>query len=134
MLELGVAVGVELQETQVMTFNCIASYKNGRVPSFVATFQTKMQWDIWISNFKKILSVWDVTLLPRLESVHHQWTPITRQYAKPSSRKSKQCNVKGSYSIRSLTDQINECIIHLYITYTLHYIYMIGGTLKTKIH
>lgn len=51
--DIGKAVGIELQESQVMAVHRIPSFKKGRTPSLVAQFQTKAQRDTWITNFKK---------------------------------------------------------------------------------
>ncbi|KAG8264933.1 hypothetical protein J6590_106545, partial [Homalodisca vitripennis] len=51
--DIGTAIGVELHDTQVMAAHRVPSYKQGRAPPMVVQFQTKMQRDVWIANYKK---------------------------------------------------------------------------------
>lgn len=51
--DVGTAIGVELDESQVMAAHRIPSFKKNRTPSLIVQFHTKMQRDAWITNFRK---------------------------------------------------------------------------------
>ncbi|KAG8325493.1 hypothetical protein J6590_066481 [Homalodisca vitripennis] len=54
--DIGTAIGVKLHDTQVMTAHRVPSYKQGRAPPMVIQFQTKMQRDVWITNYRRTRS------------------------------------------------------------------------------
>lgn len=51
--DVGSAVGVELQESQVSAVHRIPTFKKERPPSIVVQFQTKIQRDAWITCFRR---------------------------------------------------------------------------------
>ncbi|XP_046671150.1 uncharacterized protein LOC124361154 [Homalodisca vitripennis] len=96
--DIGTAIGVELHDTQVMAAHRVPSYKQGRAPPMVVQFQTKMQRDVWITNYKKNkdLSARRVNnVFPDTRVyINEHLSPDNKIFLAQLKERSKQCNVK----------------------------------------
>lgn len=96
--DVGTAIGVELQETQVMAVHRVPSFKRGRAPSLVAQFQTKMQRDVWLNNFKKNKDLTARKVNNAFPDsrvyINEHLSPENKIFLGQLKEKSKQCNVK----------------------------------------
>ncbi|XP_046684955.1 uncharacterized protein LOC124370706 [Homalodisca vitripennis] len=116
--DIGTAIGVELHDTQVKAAHRVPSYKQGRAPPMVVQFQTKMQRDVWITNYKKKkdLSARRVNnAFPDTRVyINEHVSPDNKIFLAQLKERSKQCNVKyvwfkdGKFYLRR--DDGEKCI------------------------
>lgn len=96
--DIGTALGLELQESQVAAAHRIPSFKRDRPASLVVQFQDRTSRDIWISKYKerKTITARDVNQAypPHKVFVNEHLSPENKLFLNKLKQKTKDLGIK----------------------------------------